>query len=283
MRVDGRTIQETPFNKQARRPMRQNDTQIFQPVPPPFWPLVWRVDSFGGSTAQAETFAIRWTAVEAVQKASKADRLSTPARDERILGGLLQRSESRADHRDENRGGCDDVNSSRKIREVPNENARQDEAKEEIAGRLRTVLQPGDDAVDGERDRPLPRGAGSDDQGCRTCALTFRAIQKQKEPDRDDPALFRRRRQRRSDPSQQDEDQHDNEHRTDQTRRAVTPSAAIAPVRNCADQGQNENDEKNGAESHLATPLIQNRGGLEKHVPDIPTSARFRTSRSMRK
>ena len=33
-----------------------------------------------GSTAQAETFAIRWTAVEAVQKASKADRLSTPAR-----------------------------------------------------------------------------------------------------------------------------------------------------------------------------------------------------------
>ena len=90
-------------------------------------------ESFSGSTAQAETFAVRWTAVEAVQKASKADRLSTPARanessvvfynDPKAALTVATKIEVATKNK-----------SSGKIREAPNENARQEKRKKILVG-----------------------------------------------------------------------------------------------------------------------------------------------------
>ena len=86
-----------------------------------------------GHSAQAETFAIRWTAVEAVQKPAKADRLSTPARtnessvvfysDPKAALTVATKIEVAAKNE-----------SSGKIREVPNENARQEKRKKILVG-----------------------------------------------------------------------------------------------------------------------------------------------------
>jgi hypothetical protein len=79
----------------------------------------------GHSVAQAETFALRWTAVEAVQKAAKADRLSTPARPNE--SSVVFYNDPKAALTVATKIEMAAVNeSTRKIREVPNENARQD-------------------------------------------------------------------------------------------------------------------------------------------------------------
>ena len=79
----------------------------------------------GHSTAQAETFAIRWTAVEAVQKAAKADRLGTPARASE--SSVVFYNDPKAALTVATKIEMAAVNeSTRKIREVPNENVRQD-------------------------------------------------------------------------------------------------------------------------------------------------------------
>ena len=78
----------------------------------------------GHSTAQAETFAIRWTAVEAVQKAAKADRLA-PVRTSK--SSVVFYNDPKAALTVATKIEIAAVNkSTRKIREVPNENARQD-------------------------------------------------------------------------------------------------------------------------------------------------------------
>jgi len=82
----------------------------------------------GHSAAQAETFALRWTAVEAVQKAAKADRLSTPARANE--SSVVFYNDPKAALTVATKIEMAAVNeSTRKIREVPNENARQDQKK----------------------------------------------------------------------------------------------------------------------------------------------------------
>jgi hypothetical protein len=82
----------------------------------------------GYSPAQAETFALRWTAVEAVQKATKADRLGTPARASE--SSVVFYNDPKAALTVATKIEMAAVNeSTRKIREVPNENARQDKKK----------------------------------------------------------------------------------------------------------------------------------------------------------
>ena len=77
-----------------------------------------------GHSARAETFAIRWTAVEAVQKAAKADRLAPVRTNE---SSVVFYNDPKAALTVATKIEVAAVNeSTRKIREVPNENARRD-------------------------------------------------------------------------------------------------------------------------------------------------------------
>ena len=79
---------------------------------------------FGHPAAQAETFATRWTAVEAVQK---GDRLSAPARAKK--SSVVFYSDPKAAVTVATKIELAQNETARKVREVPNENARQDKKK----------------------------------------------------------------------------------------------------------------------------------------------------------
>ena len=49
--------------------------------------------------------------------------------------------------------------------------------------------------------------------------------------------------------------EHDND-KADASRRVVPPAARVAPGRQCADQGEDEKDEKDGADRHGSPPII---------------------------
>jgi hypothetical protein len=59
----------------------------------------------------------------------------------------------------------------------------------------------------------------------------------------------------RLDPAEQHQDKHDDEDRANTAGRVIAPSAAVRPRRNCADQHEDENDEKYSSEHHSILPI----------------------------